>query len=363
MRTEIKLLIVLLLIGAISGACLWVSDKQASVDDPQYLHNGAVVMRQAESFWRSKIASEGPDRAYAQMVEAARPLVYLQSHALAHSFGLSLFKELDLAGLAHCGPDLAWGCAHHFVAVAIEEHGGDVVDELMDVCKTRGDEIGIVACEHGIGHGLVGYGDYSLDSLKRILPSCERLSPGARINGCMTGAFMEYNFRRLESYKMNDSIPLVPLTDENVYGPCFDVDEASRPTCVRELPDWWTASETKIPFDIRVERMGARCEAVDTDADGLSGICFEGLGKIIAANDDLDAARISASCRRATASAEFRLRCLSGAAYEFRAAREPDYASACERLGLSDDALRFCAAYVAASPAERGRSPVPDDVR
>lgn len=355
----LALLVLLVTLGLIGGYLYFVRQSPTAETGTPYLQKGAVVTRKAESFWRERIKSDGPVAAYKKMIDVAHTLVYLQSHALTHAFGLSLYKELGVSGFVYCGSEFAWGCAHHFVAVAIEEHGDAIADDIMTECKKLDDEVGITACEHGIGHGLVAHGDYSLESLRKVLSECEALHPGSRINGCATGAFMEYNFRRLESYRMQDSIPVTPLTSDNTYGPCYEVGAGFRPTCVRELPNWWTATEVTVPFSERVSTMGKRCSEIDGNPNGLSGACFEGMGRNIAAEVNLNADKVVTACNTSTEEPGYRLRCLSGAAYEFRAANAPDFAATCENFKLSGASLWFCQKYMTTSPSLRGNAPVP----
>ncbi|MSU74150.1 hypothetical protein EXS56_03345 [Candidatus Kaiserbacteria bacterium] len=128
---------------------------------------------------------------------------------------------------------------------------------------------------------------------------------------------------------------------------------------MRELPNWWTAAEVTVPFPERVAAMGTRCSEIDGNPDGLSGACFEGIGKIIAAEVNLNADRVVTACDTSTNAPGYRLRCLSGASYEFRAANAPDFAATCEDFKLSGASLEFCREYMTTRPPQRGTTPVP----
>ncbi len=247
------------------------------------------------------------------------------------------------------------------MARAIEVNGISIVNDITVQCNKL-DEIGQVACEHGIGHGLVGHGGYTITSLDQVLPICDKLEPGARINGCETGVFMEYSFRNLLLYDTQGKQGMVKLTETNVYGPCNDIGVTFRPTCVWELPNWWAVTNPQLTADQQIALSGGWCEKIDGKPDGLSGACFEGIGSAYTASLNLDIPKVISACDLATKSASYRLRCLAASAYALRAAGKTDYAASCGQFGLSGSSLTYCQNYASSHPQQRGSQLIPKDL-
>jgi hypothetical protein len=232
-----------------------------------YLKEGEIVYEAAVAHWKERLVRVGAPQAHDELLDEGNRIPLLEAHFLAHSFGQALFEENPDESLV-CGKEFLWGCYHQFVGGMLSENGVAIVKDLFEQCKAiRGERV--FSCEHGMGHGILGYFGYELSNLNEALAVCETIEPSNPRNGCFDGVFMEYNLRELVSLETAEAKR--PWTHATRLTPCFDVDIRHREACVYELPIWWATA------GISIQIAGEECR-IFADTPTLLKACFEGIG-------------------------------------------------------------------------------------
>lgn len=244
---------------------------------------------------QARIEKEGGQAVYTEMLKELEGKSVGERHATAHLFGEALYEAEGIKGLIVCDAHFSFGCFHAFIARAIETQGLSVVARMSDACLRVGD----LACQHGIGHGLIAHLGYETDALQEALEICEGLPHGDSIGGCIGGAFMEYNLRTMvgEGYVRESS---------DHHEPCLSIPDRFRAACYFSAPQWWFESLSDDAFPV----MGARCRTLEAR---LARTCFDGIGNIVGLVTEYDAVRGAARCDEAGSGRE-RLWCRSSAA-------------------------------------------------
>src|SRR6185436_8756520 len=101
--------------------------------------------------WEARIGREGGAPAYAAFQKSVADVDLDTQHWKSHIFGKALYDALGDDGFVVCGDTFRYGCAHGFMARAIQHEGESAVRKFADACRKEG---GRSSCLHGIGHGL-----------------------------------------------------------------------------------------------------------------------------------------------------------------------------------------------------------------
>ncbi len=302
-----------------------------------YIHNQEVDYHAAREYWKRLIINVGPTAAYEELIHVGSTLSVIQGHFLAHTFGEALFAEEGVHGLYVCDDQLLWGCYHQFVGQAIATLGIASAKDLNAACVSGRETDQPFDCQHGIGHGILGYYGYTADALRQALKICDSLQPHSPLNGCVDGVFMEYNFHELTFDEPGSRVR--QFLPSNPYSPCFDLAERYRLACIRELPLWWYESNLGISdLPAIYHRYGEYCRALGTE--DFSRVCFHGIG--YAVGSESDSPKAEQACTAAAENDLDLLSCLSSAA---RRLHLPDSSTACKQFGLSGTYLSYCKAY------------------
>lgn len=312
---------------------------------PAYVRDSGIDYKKATDFWGVRIHVVGATRAYQEMTNEGNVLSASQAHVLAHSFGDALFRAESVEGLSVCGSQFVYGCYHQLIADAIAAFGLTILGEFRADCAQKS-KTDAFSCQHGVGHGILGYLGYSQDDLDRALVLCDVSDdPLDSSRACADGVFMEYNLRELTTY---DSGKLTPRTFSSnaLYTPCFDVPKTYRDSCIHELPTWWIAAmpDTSDGIEGRFLRAGTYCAGLNSA--GFVRKCFEGIGHIVPPLANLDPDASMKLCEAASHTSDERLSCLSAAVRRFRVEGVSGYVSLCEKFGLSGDSLAYCRTLV-----------------
>lgn len=260
------------------------------------------------SEWAKLIDTLGVNRAYEKFKEINKKNDPGLAHTNAHNFGEVLYSKAGLDGVSVCDTEFAYGCYHTFLGSAIHFHGLEVVTGLNQKCI---DNLGsqALACQHGIGHGLVSYLGYDLDFVNQSLQICKNLPANDPIGGCYGGVFMEYNFENMlveegktRSYDKSD--PLFP---------CDKLESSFTNSCYYWQPQWW-AQVLDGDNNTRFKKISNFCEnlTVATNRDN----CFIGIGNITGQLVNWDTAKAKQLCSF-TSDPHFNLLCIAGTAGSF----------------------------------------------
>lgn len=237
------------------------------------LGTDAITVQQA--YWEGQIKRLGGNAAYQEFARSVATSTPQSQHAQAHIFGGALYQVEGLSGLATCDSQFSFGCFHESLGRAISSLGLSVVTQLNEECF-KGAGNAPLACQHGIGHGIVAYIGYDLSSLKKSLAICKTLPGIHPVGGCYGGAYMEFNMRTMLG---SEGSPREDNSD--LLSPCDRLDASDQPACYFWQPLWW-----HIVFDRQgihdqlknYTKIGALCADVPVDSRSR---CFEGIGNNI----------------------------------------------------------------------------------
>lgn len=270
----------------------------------------AVNVQGEEAYWYDRIKTKGGARAYKELSEYLTRYDIPSQHTIAHLFGRELYQVEGLEGVSVCDSRFAFGCFHEFLTYAVSDHGTGIIDRLDHVCRSQSELIPFVACQHGIGHGLVSVEGYDLPDLQSALAWCATLKDPGSMGGCYAGAFMEYNRRGMIA---SESGPRFPK-DGDFITPCNQIASDARAACVLWQPLWWHAdlfSASHAPETFAT--FGDMCRALDQEI-GHRETCFYGIGFVV--SPTIIAGDAGAElCQAAAATLQEERWCLNYAAY------------------------------------------------
>ncbi len=266
---------------------------------------GHVTLKYADeeiAYWETRVRAAGGVSAYAEFADSvtrfvtgATPGTRL-SHGAAHIFGEALYKAEGLKGFSVCGREYGQGCLHAFFGFAMQDLGIVTgVSKLGTMCAAKKDNISRQDCEHGLGHGILGYLGYNTSDLLEALSICDRIGiPSNFMLGCGGGIFMEYNIRLL--LRDDGVLPRI-FSADTAYHPCDQLTDGYKSACVFWLPTWWRIelfTDTGKTEKTSVS-MGQLCEKDPFFSNNIVQSCFGGIGYIIP-QEISDPTRIAESC-------------------------------------------------------------------
>jgi hypothetical protein len=216
---------------------------------------------EAENIYSVAIDNVGPAKAYDQFkLDMSGVESFGRQHSLAHIFGSVLYKKAGLEGFNICDDAFAYGCYHSFIGEAINDMGIDIMHTLDKLCNEKPYKNGNSACQHGIGHGLLGHMGYREEDLLQALNYCSSLTYKGPLAGCAGGAFMEYNQRSMADPAGSGNFHR-ELDPSDPYDPCNDVKDQFKIACYYNLSAWW-----KVVFEYDYEKVGRLCQQAPEDA-------------------------------------------------------------------------------------------------
>ncbi len=188
-----------------------------------------------ERYWLGRMQAVGVDQAKAELAADIADKSLTDAHNISHAFGGALYNfggPLTDCPVTDTNDEfLSSGCNHEYIGRAISEHGLGVIKSIEESCATLAPSK-FHLCEHGIGHGLIGYLGYSLENLKAAVDVCTQTGD----NNCYRGAFMEYDFRRLVTGEINMR---PPGSGEMEHSFCDGFSDHIRSVCIYWEPNWW----------------------------------------------------------------------------------------------------------------------------
>ncbi len=303
--------------------------------------NGRVNYTAEEKYWEGHVPKVGQQVAHEELARAVANLDQANQHLAAHAFGAALWNTTGIHGAGTCDQRFSSGCTHSYIAAAIAQLGlTDGIRFVGRFCMEKAEGVRPeTSCQHGIGHGLVGYLGYELPNLTEALSICDGLPHKASLTmGCWGGVLMEYNFRgHIQDVR--------PLTTASRFEPCFSLPEQQQSSCLFWQPLWWYV-ET-YPESSAMEtfaQMGSYCTS-PLLKKGLSGACLAGIGFMAPGRVEMNPKLTAQACVEATHTGADRISCWSGAAVQLAIdARDRARAFVCE--GLADGDLQYCQEHI-----------------
>ncbi len=272
--------------------------------------------------WHLQIKGLGGQKAYTLFKTETEKKTIKTRHTDAHLFGEALYQIEGANGVSICDTSFGYGCYHSFLAAAIYSEGLEVIPTLSEKCFISSDMAGL-ACQHGIGHGILSSAGYDLDSLAKSINVCDKLKSKGPVDGCVAGIFMEYNFQTM----LVDDGKIRSIDENDPYFPCFNIGKAYTGACIYQQAQWWLSS-LKFPSEARIKQIDFLCDRL-TDND-LKTQCYKGFGINLLAYVDYDLDAVREICQSLSSSAAEAI-CRSGVAILL--SRIPD---------LKKESLKLC---------------------
>lgn len=295
------LLITILLLFILYETVLLLKPKNGAFSQSQPLDPKEINFTQARSLWQEKIASLGPQKAFAAFKQQYSSLDPNTQHSLAHIFGEVLYKQIGIDGITTCDASFSFGCYHSFFGSAIADKGPAIVQSLNKACLDKYGPLG-TGCQHGIGHGAMEY--YGGSRVKEALALCSKIQ-SIPLLGCSSGVFMEYNFPTIVSgQQARTTTRALDNAPDRI---CTQIDTKFQPSCYFELSSWlaknYKSYQKTADFCSRLEGQNK----VD---------CLRGLGNTIAADKNYTLKIAVPVCRSLTEEEE-KVYCLAGEGWAF----------------------------------------------
>lgn len=189
--------------------------------------------RSTEEYWHTRLLQRDAGAEYQRFIQYARAQTQSDQHGLAHVFGGALYDVAGMGGVGVCDSQFSFGCFHEFIGRAIRDEGLPVIHVLHKACVAHNLD-NPLACQHGLGHGIlaaIGYAEKDLDEARNL---CAHLDDAKWVGSCYGGVYMEYNMRTMLG---DDGFPREREGD--LYAPCLTEPKNAQRACVYYLPQWW----------------------------------------------------------------------------------------------------------------------------
>ena len=165
-----------------------------------------------------------------QLVHGSSSLSGLSGPLLAQTIGSTAFENADSTRLGDsflsCAPEFYRGCHFGFFKAAIDDDS-TLTDTAASLCGTVSDTTLQGECHQLIGHMVMKYTDYTLDT---ALSACDAMAPPSRTS-CYEGVFLENStpfFIPEEAGIVGDGF----LADDPL-APCNAVAEQHQESCYK----------------------------------------------------------------------------------------------------------------------------------
>ncbi len=288
------------------------------------------------AYWKKRITAVGGMAAYREISDSVSGMTVGNQHMVAHTFGQALYEVEGLAGFPVCDTEFSQGCFHQFFVSSIQAEGIDTsLRKVKELCAAQNRIHDKRTCEHGLGHGILGYFGYDLKNLNEALPVCKNNLPSEGLTlGCLGGAFMEYNSRAL----LQDDTGLRPLSAHSVHHPCDALSGADKEPCVFWQPWWWHNKLSRSMDTTEIFReLGVYCRGYPSS---LAKACFAGVGYMAPNREGYQVEQMARLCGATSDDARERIWCWSYATTQMTNQASEFDDVICN--GLSGDDLSYC---------------------
>ncbi len=300
------------------------------------------------AYWQTRIAAIGGSAAYREFSSVLVknvPDAQVQ-HFISHLFGNALYKQEGMSAIGVCDDQFTWGCFHEFVGQAFAEHGISAALTLNERCADQGVGDNFIICQHGIGHGLAAYFGYTVGDLVKALDECHKLPYVPVLEGCYTGACMEYNERSM----LGVDARVRPQTNrEDFYSPCNQIPDTYQPACYFRQARWWVPAVFTYRNTVQIyPRMGELCHGAGKPE--WTRTCIEGVGAAASGPAFEDPTVAAELCGAVSTLLSEQLLCQSFAAYGIYISGETARAlESCSNL--TGDSKIYCDQYASGKTA------------
>ena len=221
--------------------------------------------------YRKLIERLGPEQAQEELLHSGLPFNG-QTHLVNHAAGDYLFEKYGSSGLIYCKDYFLSSCYHGFVLRVIGASGLDGLDQVIDICSSKGPAL-MTQCAHAIGHGLLVWFDYP--NLVESLHACDQIGSKKKafpLFNCYDGIFME-NIWGVHEGKPS---PKRWINADDIIYPCNDprIEERYINACWAEQP---TIMYQR--YDGDVKKVGLEC--LKLISPQYQTTCFDSLARQI----------------------------------------------------------------------------------
>jgi hypothetical protein len=215
--------------------------------------------QQAENMLEEIAASTGVNAAFQYLKTSwgDRPI---QAHVLAHLIGKIAYEQLGKNGIRICDPSFAFGCYHGFLAALVQDLGDRGIDIARTGCHALPHQGDVIACLHGIGHGVMEW----KGEIHRAIARCEQFPLTERAY-CFDGAYMDFD---IDAMEYGDR---TVTSTENPWSFCTGnrMPKNAQPMCIRNQT-FLLISMGKTPQDVAVA-----CASLPAE---LKEMCISSIG-------------------------------------------------------------------------------------
>lgn len=330
-----------LLVGLMGAACTLIAlvvlvRSPHSVQFVTTQGRNIVDFTAEAEYWETRISSVGGTEAYREMADSVKGMTVADQHVVAHTFGKALYEVEGVGGFPVCDTEFSQGCFHQFFGSSIQAVGIEKsTREAKELCAAQNQIQDKRTCEHGLGHGILGYLGYDVRNLEDALLACKKAFPGRGLTlGCLGGAFMEYNIRAL----LQPDTSIRALSAASVYEPCDVLSGADKMSCVFWQPWWWhTELSRKMDAESTFRELGTYCS---TYSPQIAQACFEGVGYMAPNREGYEPGKIARFCGATSNRGKERIWCWSYAITQITQQISEFDDEICK--GLSGDDLSYC---------------------
>lgn len=237
-------------------------------------------------YWEKRLKDIGAVKAYQEFKTLYAQSDFSTQHLAVHLFGQLIYQNEGIEGITLCDGSFSYGCYHSFFASVISDHGIKVLPDLDRVCTA--DKEGAVACQHGIGHGLLEY--MGTRKLTDALNACATLTPLDPYFSCYSGVFMGYNVPIVIT-ETSAQVTVRELDLKNLFDPCDKIDDKFKQSCFYNLPQLWDKILNK-----DYSQIGKLCTLIEEERDRIA--CFNGIGSVAAPSSNYDVLETATKCNQ-----------------------------------------------------------------
>lgn len=238
--------------------------------------------------WIVYMTMFGGDKAYQAFKMSSEDKPTALQHWEAHQFGTALYRKYGQKAIDFCDESFGYGCYHSLIGQAIVTEGHLVVKNLAERCLLLSNTYHTRSCQHGIGHGLIGYFGYSKFGIIQSIKVCNSLRSILSPNDCGSGIFMEYNFQDMspepESWRK--------IQPDNLRYPCDDIENDFQPICYFQQASWWLKVLPGDP-NYKIKQIDQLCSSL---SQTNSPECFKGLAFYLGSYFNWDTNAVKESC-------------------------------------------------------------------
>ncbi len=264
------------------------------------------------AYWQKRVTAIGTARAYEEFKSENLGPSTLENniHKKTHLFGAVLYESEKTDSISICDSFSGSGCYHEVVQLSIYDNDFSALLKIKDDCENKD------GCNHGVGHGIIGYFGYSPAALISALDSCV-VYGDTSYRGCYGGVFMGYNVYFRDPSQSSTTTPSArPLSINDPYNPCDRIPEQYRFACfVRQVQLWENTIFKNLSGIENIRSVIGLCSELQNET--YKKACLFGIGRNMWPLIQHDVDTMVRACTYTTTQNDFTT-CIIGSSKEYR---------------------------------------------